>query len=150
MSCIGKVGLAPFVGDNLGSKVSSPTIVVYADEIIEQARLFARGFILDDAAVALDEVVRTGPGGSFLMSDLTLKLFRTAYYTSDIFPRLTLEEWQTGGSPRAGELLRHYTQDLLYDLRAPEDHAELLARGEEFISSGSFGRGKVAGCRPVA
>lgn len=133
VSCIGKVGLAPFVGDNLGSKAFSPTIVVYADEIIKQARLFARGFAVEDATAAISEIEEAGPGGTFLMSDLTLKSFRSAYYTSEIFPRLTLEEWQARGAPKAVQFLKQYTQDLLTELEGAEDHSELLARGQEFI-----------------
>jgi trimethylamine--corrinoid protein Co-methyltransferase len=132
-SCLGLVGLAPFVGDSLGSKVFSPTIVVYADEIIEQARLFAHGFALDDVAVALDEIVATGPGGDFLLAGLTLKLFRGAYHSSEIFPKLTLEEWQARGSPTAAGKLRDHTRDLLASLEAPEDYAQLKALGEVFI-----------------
>ena len=133
VSCIGRVGLVPFVGDNLGSKVFSPTIVVYANEIVEQARLFAHGFVLDEAAVALDETEQAGPGGSFLTSDLTLKLLRRAYYSSDIFPMLTLEAWHARGAPGAGQVLRRHTQNLLEKLKAPEHHAELMARGEAYI-----------------
>lgn len=133
VSCIGRVGLAPFVGDNLGSKAFSPAIVVYADEIIKQARLFARGFSVEDATALIGEISKAGPGGSFLMSDLTLKSFRSAYYTSEIFPRLTLEQWQAKGAPEAVRFLRQYTQDLLTELEGAEDHLELLARGHEFI-----------------
>ena len=135
VSCIGQTGLVPFVGDNLGSKVFSPAILVYADEIIAQARLFAQGFPLDDEAVALDEIAQVGPGGSFLTSALTLKLFRRAYYRSRIFPPLTLEEWQARGCPRAEELLRRYTRQLLAEAQAPADHEELIARGQAFIHS---------------
>ncbi|MGQ9600950.1 MAG: trimethylamine methyltransferase family protein [Anaerolineae bacterium] len=135
LSCMGKVGLAPFVGDNLGAKAFSPTIIVYANEIIEQARLFARGFILDDQTVALDEISQVGPGGHFLTADLTLKLFRKAYHSSRIFPKLTLEEWRARGCPRADDLLRRYTQQLLEESRAPDDHADLMTRGEAFIRS---------------
>jgi trimethylamine--corrinoid protein Co-methyltransferase len=140
VSCVGKVGLAPFVGDNLGSKAFSPTILVYANEIIAQARLFARGFVLDDTAVALDEIVQTGPGGSFLLSDLTLKLFRTAYFQSEVFPRLTLEEWQARGHPQADRVLRQYTRQLLEALDVPEGYAALMARGEAFIEAFAAGK----------
>lgn len=133
ISCIGKVGLAPFVGDNLGSKAFSPAIVVYADEIIAQARRFAQGFTLDAASIALDEIAQVGPGGNFLTSGLTLKLFRQAYYRSDIWPNLTLEEWQEKGRPRADGELRRYTRQLLERLTPPQDHADLIARGEAFI-----------------
>ncbi len=135
VSCIGQVGLVPFVGDNLGSKAFAPAVIVYADEIIAQARRFAQGFPLDDEAVALDEIAQAGPGGSFLTSGLTLKLFRQAYYRSRIFATLTLEEWQVRGCPRAEDLLRRYTRQLLAEVEAPADHAELIARGEAFIHS---------------
>ena len=133
ISCVGKVGLVPFVGDNLGSKAFSPTVVVYANEVIAQARLFAQGFALDESAVALEEVASVGPGGSFLMTDLTLKLFRRAAFQSEIFPTLTLEKWQEQGAPEAGRLLKQHTFRLLDGLEPPEDHEELMARGEAFV-----------------
>jgi len=43
-SCLGKVGMAPFVGGSFGSKVFSPTMVVNANEVIEQSRHFTNGF----------------------------------------------------------------------------------------------------------
>jgi trimethylamine--corrinoid protein Co-methyltransferase len=135
ITCMGRVGLAPFVGDNLGSKALSPAIVTYANEIIEQARLFAGGFDLNDGTVALDEIAQIGPGGSFLTSELTLKLFRQAYHHSDMLPKLTLEDWQARGSPRAEDLIRQHCQRLLSEARAPGDHPDLMARGEAFINS---------------
>jgi trimethylamine--corrinoid protein Co-methyltransferase len=134
VSCIGKVGLAPFVGDLLGSKAFSPAIIVYANEVIEQARLFAKGFALEDGTVALDEIAQAGPSGSFLLSESTLESYRQAYHRSRIFPYLQLERWQAQGNPRASILLRNFTRDLLDQLQAPDDHADLVARGQAFIS----------------
>lgn len=134
ISCIGKVGLVPFVGDNLGSKAFSPAVLVYANEVIEQARIFAQGFALDESSVALEDIFGVGPGGSFLTSDLTLKLFRRAAFQSDIFPNLTMEKWQERGAPEAGKLLRQHTLHLLEGLDPPEDYSELMARGEAFIA----------------
>lgn len=136
LSCLGKVGLAPFVGDNLDSKAFSPTIIVLADEIIAQARLLAAGFVLDETAAALGEIAQVGPGGSFLLSDSTLRLFRTAYHHSRFFPKLTLEEWQARGCPRAEDLLRRYTAQLLDTSPPAEDHDELLARGSAYLREG--------------
>ncbi|MFN2220797.1 MAG: trimethylamine methyltransferase family protein [Anaerolineae bacterium] len=132
-SCIGKVGLAPFVGDVLGSKAFSPAVVVYANEVIEQARIFARGFTLEEESVALEDVLEVGPGGSFLTSNLTLQHFRNASFVSELFPTLTLEKWQEQGAPEAGELVQQYTRRLLDSLEPLRDHAELMARGEEFV-----------------
>jgi len=132
-SCTGKVGLVPFVGDTLGSKAFSPAVMVYANEVIAQARRFARGFTLDGVPAVLDEIAQIGPGGNFITSDNTLARFRTAYYQSDIFANLTLEEWQARGRPRAIDRLRGYTQQLMDGLEAPPDHADLVAKGRAFI-----------------
>jgi trimethylamine--corrinoid protein Co-methyltransferase len=132
-SCLGKVGLAPFVGGNLGSKAFSPALVVYANEVIEQARRFASGFQLDDSNVALDEIAQSGPGGHFLTSDLTLKRYKEDYYASQVFPRLSLESWQDKGRPEALGFLRERTRQLLSESTPPDDHDDLIARGEAFI-----------------
>jgi len=135
ISCMGKAGLAPFVGDILGGIAFSPAIPVYANEIIEQARIFVKGFDLDDAAVAMDEIAHIGPGGHFLTSDQTLKHLRQAYYQSDFFPpQLTLEEWQDRGFPQPDILLKRHTCEMINNLGKPADHADLMAQGEDFIN----------------
>jgi trimethylamine--corrinoid protein Co-methyltransferase len=134
-ACMNKVGLAPFVGDNLGSKAFSPVNVVSSHEIIEQSLRFARGFRLNQESVGLEEIHQVGPGGNFLSAPSTLENYRQAYYQSPIFPRLSLEKWQAQERPAAIELLRKYTCRLLENLPAPDDYAELTARGEDFIKS---------------
>jgi trimethylamine:corrinoid methyltransferase-like protein len=67
------------------------------------------------------------------MRDLTLQMFRNAYYSSDIFPRLTLVEWQARGRPTADQTLRDHTEHLLHSVQPPADHYELIARGEAFV-----------------
>jgi trimethylamine--corrinoid protein Co-methyltransferase len=131
--CLGRVGLAPFVGGNLGSLVFSPLLVVYANELIRQARLFGRGFSLDDASVALNEIESIGPGGNFLAADLTVKLCRQDNYDNSIWQHLTFDQWLAQGRPKAEDVLRRHTRDLLDNLRVPEDHDDLIAAGEAFI-----------------
>ena len=87
LSCLGKVGLAPFVGDNLGSTSISPAIIVYADEVIAQTRRLAAGFAVDEAAVALADIAEVGPGGNYLMAPGTLEHYRTAYFQSADLPQ---------------------------------------------------------------
>jgi trimethylamine--corrinoid protein Co-methyltransferase len=135
LSCLGKVGLAPFVGDTLGSTTVSPTIIVYADEVIAQARRLAAGFSIDEASTALNDIAEVGPAGNFLMAPSTLENFRTAYFESAVFPNLTVEDWIQQGSPRADDRLRNHTKQLLESLEAPEDHDDLIGRGEEYINS---------------
>jgi trimethylamine--corrinoid protein Co-methyltransferase len=132
-SLLGRSGLAPFVGGNLGSKAFSPALAVYSHEIIEQALRLSRGFSLDDELLDIEEIIRRGPGGSFLDADLTLKLYRQAYYDSKIFPRLSLEKWQERGQPQGIDLLRRHTQHLLETGQPPDDHDEIIAKGEAFL-----------------
>jgi len=134
-SCLGKVGLAPFCGGNFGSVAFSPAAVVAANEIIAQARQFREGFNLDDEAVAPDDIAAIGPGGNFLMADLTVKLCREIDYSNPIWPDLSLEEWQKRDMPTAENLLREYTIDLLNDRTRPADHAALIETGEAYIKS---------------
>ena len=133
-TCLGNVGLAPFVGGNLGSKAFSPALAVYANDVVEQARRFAAGFAFDETQVGLDEIHQAGPGGDFLTAGLTLERFRKDYYTSQVFPRLNLETWQEKGQPQAVQYLRERTVQLLAQAAPPDDQAELLARGEAFIT----------------
>ena len=56
MFTLTKGGIAPFVGDTLGSKAISPQTFIYCHEIIDQALRFANGFQLDDPHVGLDEI----------------------------------------------------------------------------------------------
>lgn len=132
-SCLGKVGLAPFCGGNFGSVAFSPPAVVAANEIIAQARQFREGFSLDDETVAPDDIAAIGPGGNFLMADLTVKLCREIDYSNPIWPDLSLEEWQKRDMPTAENLLREYTIDLLNDRTRPADHTALIEKGEAYI-----------------
>lgn len=132
-SCLGSVGLAPFVGGNFDSLAFSPAAAVYADHVIRQTRRFASGFALDDEALGLAEIAEVGPGGNYFTADLTLRHFREAAFNSPVFPRLTLEAWQAAGQPRAEDVLRRHTVALLASHAAPPDHGELLERGEAWI-----------------
>jgi trimethylamine---corrinoid protein Co-methyltransferase len=130
-----KGGLAPFIGDSLASKAISPCAVVNMNEIIEQALRFATGFQLDEHQVALDEIAKSGPGGSFLSSPTTLKNYRTGYYNSLIYPRWNMEKWQSEGHPDARQILREKTWAMILDLAEPEDYKDLVGKGEEYIKN---------------
>jgi trimethylamine--corrinoid protein Co-methyltransferase len=132
-SCLGKVGLVPFVGDVLGSKAFSPATMVYADEAIAQARRFARGFSLDEHPHLLEEIASAGPGGDFLTVPSTLERCHRAYYRSHLWQYLTLEEWQAQERPNPATHLRSHTTELLNELAPPQDCADLVAQGEAFI-----------------
>jgi trimethylamine--corrinoid protein Co-methyltransferase len=125
--------LAPFVGDSLGSKSISPCTLVHVHEIIDQALRLAGGLALDDAQAGLEEISSVRPGGSFLTSPSTRSHYKSGYYFSRVYPRYTLAQWQAAGEPSARQVLRQKTRDLLVSAPAPDDHDELIAKGEELI-----------------
>ena len=132
---LSKGGLAPFIGDTLGSKAISPLTLVHVHEIIDQARRFAAGFQLDDAHAVLAEIDEVRPGGHFLTVPSTLERYKDGYYTSPLYPHWSMETWQLEGQPPADRLLRARTVELLRDAPAPADHDELIGRGQAFIDA---------------
>jgi trimethylamine--corrinoid protein Co-methyltransferase len=133
LSCLGKVGLAPFVGDVLGSKAFSPALAVYADEVIAQARRFASGFAIETADIVLSEISAVGPAGSFLIAESTLAGHKSAYHKSGFFENLRFDTWHEQNQPRASERLREHTLRLMNDLPIPASVHGLWARGERYI-----------------
>ncbi len=125
--------MLPFVGGNFDSLAFSPTLVVYANEIIRQVRQFASGFSLNDELLDLGNIRKIGPGGNYLMAPLTLKSCRDMKHMSEIWPSYTIAKWQEVGQPKAEKLLREKTMDLFTKLSAPDDHDDLMGKGEEFI-----------------
>ena len=133
-SCLGTAGMVPFVGGSFDSLVFSPELVVFADDLILQSRIFASGFSLDDEAIGFSDISNIGPGGNFLLSDLTRKFFRNSQFSSSIWPFLSLDKWREKGEPKADSILKARTCDLLDNLNIPEDHDDIIAKGETFIS----------------
>ena len=146
-SCLAKVGMAPFVGGSFYSKVFSPAVVVYANEVIRKVRLVEQGFSLKDGPDILDEIKSVGPGGNFLSTESTIKNCRKLPRDNVIWPHLSLEKWQNQGCPKADEFLRNYTTQLMENMVQPEDHDELIEKGERFINSLSA-TGKTLGFWP--
>jgi trimethylamine---corrinoid protein Co-methyltransferase len=133
MFTLTKGGIAPFVGDTLGSKAISPQTFIYCHEIIDQALRLSGGFQLDDAHVGLDEIHKVGAGKSYVSAPTTLKKYKTGYYVNPIFPRWSMEKWIAAGQPHVQKKLIDYTVEYLKHLPPPEDHEELMRKGEEFI-----------------
>ncbi len=133
-SCLGAAGMVPFVGGSFDSLVFSPELVLFANDLIHQSRRFASGFSLDDEAVGFQDISDIGPGGNYLLSNLTGKFFRDSQFSSTIWPFLTLDKWRETGEPPADKILNDRTCELLNNLVVPKDHDDIISRGEAFLS----------------
>jgi trimethylamine--corrinoid protein Co-methyltransferase len=134
-SVIGHAGLVPFVGSSLNSKAYSPPLTVYANDIIGQVRLFAEGYQVDDASVGVDELIEAmAVDGHFLTAPTTMARYTNAYWNG-IFPRIGLEKWVELGHPSSTQILRDKTKELIDASTAPDDHDEIIGKGEAFIEA---------------
>jgi trimethylamine---corrinoid protein Co-methyltransferase len=134
-SCCGAAGMVPFVGGSFDSLVFSPELVVFSDDLIYQSRRFASGFSIADEHIGFSDIAALGPGGNFLLSQLTARHFRDSQFSSTIWPFLSLDKWQTKNTPTAAGMLQSKTCDLLEHLVIPEDHDSIIAQGEAFVAS---------------
>ena len=135
-SCMGKVGCAPFVGGNFDSMAFSPTTVVLSDQIIGEAREFAKGFNLNDKTVNLQEIDSVGHGGDYLTSEQTLASLNELSNTDAIWSSLSLDAWKEQHMPTAEKELIQYTQNLYSRAReASKENNDIIKKGEEYIES---------------
>ena len=135
-SCVGKVGCAPFVGGNFDSLAFSPTTVVLSNQIIGEAKKFAKGFTLDQKTVNLQEIDQIGHGGDYLTSEHTLASLNELSKTDILWSSLSLDDWKEQSMPSAEKELIEYSQDLYSKaIIASEDNIDIIKEGEEYIES---------------
>jgi trimethylamine--corrinoid protein Co-methyltransferase len=133
-SCLGKVGMAPFVGGNLDSTAFSPTTVVMSDYIIGKSRKFAEGFVLNDNTVNLNEMRTVGHGGNYLTSSQTLDALSDLNLSNSIWSSMNLDTWQQQGNPTPIKMLRDYTKTLHEQASKPDKEIEdIIKKGEGII-----------------
>ncbi len=133
-SCMGKIGCAPFVGSNFDSMAFSPSNVVLSDNIIGEAKKFAKGFTLNDTTVNLGEIDRVGPGGNYLTSEQTLASLPELPGTNTLWPSFDLDSWKEQGMPKAEKFLIDYTKDIYTQaIKASDQNFDLIKKGEDYI-----------------
>mgnify|MGYP001816163422 CR=1 FL=1 len=133
-SCMGKIGCAPFVGGNFDSMVFSPATVVLSNQIIGEARKFARGFAFNGDTINIHEINKVGHGGDYLTSEQTLASLQELGNIDYIWSSLSVDEWRGQQNPTAEEELIEYTQDLYSRaIKESQDSLDIIKKGEEYI-----------------
>ncbi|HUS86462.1 MAG TPA: trimethylamine methyltransferase family protein [Bacteroidales bacterium] len=135
-SCLGKVGMAPFVGGNFDSLAFSPATAVLSDHIIGEARKFASGFSLADERIGLDEIKDTGHGGNYFLSRYTIESLHEPGGSDEVWPPLNLNKWNDSANPTAKSILIDRTMELYSEASRLSGESEYLTgRGESFIKN---------------
>ncbi len=132
-SCMGKVGLVPFVGSNFESLAFTPAMAIHSNEIIRQIREFTGGIGLENFSESFNEIVEAGPGGNFLTSEQTLKEMELFSKQEKIWQGMTVEKWEGAGKPKASDRLKKYVEELMNSLQPPEDSDGIMEKGEDMI-----------------
>jgi trimethylamine--corrinoid protein Co-methyltransferase len=84
--------------------------IVVSNELIGMIRHLTRGIEVTEQTMALDLIDKVGPGGEYLTSDHTLKLFRKNWFP-DLISRVPYDSWAAAGkkdlATRANERVKH-------------------------------------------
>ena len=82
------------------------------DELAGYARAFGAALPVDDEALALDEIMRAGPGGNHLGRPLTRTNYRR-FRPPELFDQSVYERWQAAGATTLGARVTARTRELL-------------------------------------
>ena len=91
---------------------SSAESIVLGDELVGWARAFLREAAVDDEALAVEEILEAGPGGSHLARPYTRRHVRDTWQTS-LLDQTVHDRWVAAGGSTLGERLREKTAALL-------------------------------------
>ncbi|HUK76662.1 MAG TPA: trimethylamine methyltransferase family protein [Thermoleophilia bacterium] len=91
---------------------SSYEHLVLGDELAAYARAFGRELPVDDEALALDEIKRSGPGGNHLARPMTRARYRD-FRQSGLLDQSVYERWRADGATTLKQRIATRTADLL-------------------------------------
>jgi trimethylamine--corrinoid protein Co-methyltransferase len=94
-------------------KTFSHLQLVMDDEIHAMIKLVLGGISTEEEHLAVEAVERVGPGGNFLIDDLTLKYFRTERFFPSLLLRQTRSTWESKGGKSYRERAREKVFDIL-------------------------------------
>jgi trimethylamine--corrinoid protein Co-methyltransferase len=116
----GTVGLVGAMAVDIldGLQYDMDTLVDFADLVfVNEAwgalKRIARGFAIDDNALALDTIKGVGPGGSFLSSKHTLSNFKKELWMPRLMERRPWAKWEQDGKKDMEQRAREMATEIL-------------------------------------
>lgn len=67
------------------------------EDIMRMTKRFYNGICFDEESLAVEDIVKTGPGGHFLKNKKTLQKFRTEFMHPKLMNRKNYESWMASG-----------------------------------------------------
>lgn len=80
---------------------------------------FARGIQTNEDGQAMDAIREVGPGGHYLGCAHTQKLFKDAFWRSDVLDYKPFEQWEAEGARDSRQIAQVRVQKMLRDFEAP-------------------------------
>ena len=116
----GTVGLVGAMAADVidGLQYDMDTLVDFADLVfVNEAwgalKRIARGFAIDENALALDVIKEVGHGGSFLSSNHTLQNFRKEIWVPHLMERRAWAQWEKDGKKDTEQRAREKAKEIL-------------------------------------
>jgi trimethylamine---corrinoid protein Co-methyltransferase len=106
-----EAGLLTFISTMIGSNLNhdvgyldfgrtgSLEMIVILDELIDQARRFRKGFVVDEEGLALDVIDEVAKKGGFLEHPHTLRNFASTQWRPILLNRKGFHPWEQAGGP---------------------------------------------------
>ncbi|HUK78207.1 MAG TPA: trimethylamine methyltransferase family protein [Thermoleophilia bacterium] len=112
---------------DFGLTGSLEELVMVAEFIARNRRLLAE-IEVSPETLAVDVLVKVGPGGDYLGQRHTTRHLRSSQWRPQLLNRMSHDRWLAGGGLDLTEKARARARELLATHRAPELPADLLAR----------------------
>jgi trimethylamine--corrinoid protein Co-methyltransferase len=111
-------------------------MIVLTDELIAMTEQIARGIVVDDDTLMLDELDAVGPGGHFMATEQTLVRFRDFWFPG-LLDRKRRPEWLADGGTTLGQRLSARVQEIVKEHRAAPLAAEKKQRVQQILAQAS-------------
>jgi trimethylamine--corrinoid protein Co-methyltransferase len=112
------------VGYVESAMTGSPEMLTIAAEVIAIVARMVEGLDTSDESLAVEAIIRVGPGGHFLVDEHTLRHFRREQFVPRLLDYQAFSAWQAAGAATLLDRARGRVRDLLDGYRqAPLDEA---------------------------
>ena len=115
------------MGSNANATGMSAEQIVLHHELVERIHRYMAGIEVTDEKLGVASIAAQGPGGNFLMDDLTLKYMRSGeHYEGDLIPVIAPGEDDKSAQERAHERAEEIIAS--HKPAVPEDRVKELRR----------------------